>query len=393
MEKNIRQLDPSGLEWLTKYCDSQDRGFIVIPAFVSKVQELGLETPAEEMLRKFAQQALTNGVNVQQDLRKFATGPNPDKLDKQQFKLALKKMGLGLSEEQIELLFRADGPDLLLSIPEFCKRVLEAKNAKAPSIAKAGQKPGDKAAHTGLGAVGGQSSYEAEKKFARTIEALKQEIEDKNKTIKTQADGIKEANARLQRKESENNDLQAKLINRNDKPPQQIKDKSEQEFSVEENMKLKDQIFHLQNVNSELTKSVQVKLKIELAQLMQEKEKAEEKLKLARTQLRQKQDEIDRLINYRPTDDVATREASEYSKQKQIDMLTDELATFEKDNRDMQEKMFRTEERLLDLKFEKETFDLQYARLQKRITDLENYKLQASQLSAVLKQQYEEELE
>jgi hypothetical protein len=33
---------------------------------------------------------------------------------------------------------------------------------------------------------------------------------------------------------------------------------------------------------------------------------------------------------------------------------------------------------LLDLKFEKETFDLQYARLQKRITDLENYKLQSS---------------
>jgi len=35
------------------------------------------------MLRKFAQQALSNGINVQQDLRKFATGPNPDKLDKQ----------------------------------------------------------------------------------------------------------------------------------------------------------------------------------------------------------------------------------------------------------------------------------------------------------------------
>jgi len=44
----------------------------------------------------------------------------------------------------------------------------------------------------------------------------------------------------------------------------------------------------------------------------------------------------------------------------------------------MQERLFRTEERLLDLKFEKETFDLQYARLQKRITDLENYKLHAS---------------
>lgn len=54
----------------------------------------------------------------------------------------------------------------------------------------------------------------------------------------------------------------------------------------------------------------------------------------------------------------------------------------------MTDKLFKTEERLLDLKFEKETFDLQYARLQKRITDLENYKLQSSQMSAVLKQQH-----
>lgn len=44
------------------------------------------------------------------------------------------------------------------------------------------------------------------------------------------------------------------------------------------------------------------------------------------------------------------------------------------------------------MKFEKETFDLQYARLQKRITDLEQYKLQSSQISAVQKNAREEEL-
>ena len=236
-------------------------------------------------------------------------------------------------------------------------------------------------------------SGEMDKKFQRTIEALKQEIGDRNTDISRLTTELQGVNDRLTREKKITADLQEKLINRNDKPPQQTKDQSEKEFSLEENMKLKDQIFHLQNVNSELTRSVQVKLKIELAQLMQEKEKGEDKLKIARTQLRQKQDEIDRLINYRPTDDVATREASQYSKQKQIDMLTEELSTYEKDNREMQEKLFRTEERLLDLKFEKETFDLQYARLQKRITDLENYKLHASQLSAVLKQQYEEELD
>jgi len=51
----------------------------------------------------------------------------------------------------------------------------------------------------------------------------------------------------------------------------------------------------------------------------------------------------------------------------------------------MQEQLFKAEEKLLDLRYQKETFDLQYARLQKRITDLEQYKLASAQYSAVLK--------
>jgi hypothetical protein len=58
----------------------------------------------------------------------------------------------------------------------------------------------------------------------------------------------------------------------------------------------------------------------------------------------------------------------------------------------LQEKLFKAEERLLDLKFEKETFDLQYARLQKRITDLEQYKLQSNQISAVMRNQFDAEI-
>lgn len=58
----------------------------------------------------------------------------------------------------------------------------------------------------------------------------------------------------------------------------------------------------------------------------------------------------------------------------------------------LQEKLFKAEERLLDLKFEKETFDLQYARLQKRITDLEQYKLQSNQISAVMRNQCDAEI-
>jgi hypothetical protein len=52
---------------------------------------------------------------------------------------------------------------------------------------------------------------------------------------------------------------------------------------------------------------------------------------------------------------------------------------------ELQEQMFKAEEKILDLRFEKETFDLQFARLQKRNTDLEQYKLASAKYSSVLK--------
>ena len=72
--------------------------------------------------------------------------------------------------------------------------------------------------------------------------------------------------------------------------------------------------------------------------------------------------------------------------------LEKDLADQEIKSQMLQDQLFQAEEKNLDLKFEKETFDLQYARLQKRITDLEQYKLQSSQISANLKNQREEEL-
>jgi predicted nucleic acid-binding Zn-ribbon protein len=51
----------------------------------------------------------------------------------------------------------------------------------------------------------------------------------------------------------------------------------------------------------------------------------------------------------------------------------------------VQDYLFKAEEKLLDLKFEKETHDLQYSRLQKRIQELEQYKNSSSKVSANIK--------
>lgn len=50
---------------------------------------------------------------------------------------------------------------------------------------------------------------------------------------------------------------------------------------------------------------------------------------------------------------------------------------------ELQDQLFKAQEQLLELKFEKETSDLQFARLQKRIQDLDQYRLSTAKISAI----------
>ena len=122
-----------------------------------------------------------------------------------------------------------------------------------------------------------------------------------------------------------------------------------------------------------------------------EKEQLETKLRVSQEKLRAKTSEFNALIG-KPMDELVRREEGEEAKQKLIDQLRQENEEQDNQKSRLNEELFKAQERILDLKFEKETFDLCYARLQKRISDLEHYKLQSSQLSAVLKNEHEVEI-
>jgi len=53
-DRRIPELAPSEVELLMSYSDKKSRGFIVIPSFVAKLQELAKETDTEVILRRFA---------------------------------------------------------------------------------------------------------------------------------------------------------------------------------------------------------------------------------------------------------------------------------------------------------------------------------------------------
>lgn len=97
-------LQPSELNLLVTYCDRQERGFLVISAFVAKVAELAEETAVEAALRKFAGSASRMGVNLRSELTSYET-QHSGKLDRAAFKKALKQMAFGLSDAEIEVLF------------------------------------------------------------------------------------------------------------------------------------------------------------------------------------------------------------------------------------------------------------------------------------------------
>ena len=161
--------------------------------------------------------------------------------------------------------------------------------------------------------------------------------------------------------------------------------------SIDEIQKLKDEIFHLQSVNTALQKTMQVGLKAELGRVLTEKDAIEDRLKNTIEKLHNKTHEVQMLIG-QPMDEIGKRETLEESRQKKIEDLESDLADQESRAAILQEQLFKAEEKNLDLKFESETFDLQYARLQKRITDLEQFKLQSASISANQKTAREEEL-
>lgn len=119
---------------------------------------------------------------------------------------------------------------------------------------------------------------------------------------------------------------------------------------------------------------------------MRENERLTERNKTLQDDVRRLNEQIGRILN-RPEamGDVEKREELEFHRERRIQELEREIQAREARELEMNDQIFKQEERLLDLKFQKETFDLQYARLQKRITDLEHYKLASSKYSSVLK--------
>lgn len=147
---------------------------------------------------------------------------------------------------------------------------------------------------------------------------------------------------------------------------------------------------HQMQTNKEVKKTM-ILLKHEIGELTHDKEKLQDKLKEAVDENSQMYHQIQAMTGKKDMDEVDLGEEVELTRQMKIDHLNKQLDRQEEENAEMQEQLFKTQEELLELKFEKENFELMEARLQKRIQVLEQYKLTTAQLSAEFQKKVEAE--
>ena len=98
--------------------------------------------------------------------------------------------------------------------------------------------------------------YELERKYKKSIQALTQEIEERNQEIKNARDAVQNEKGKVSRLEEEKRKLETRLVDRNAKPPAEMHKESAGQGQADEIQRLKEEIFHTQQVNQALQKTI-----------------------------------------------------------------------------------------------------------------------------------------
>lgn len=398
LDSKVPDLAPEELNNLLKSQDKGQKGYIAASKFIDNIYELASESESDGVLRRIANSVAHQGANLKEHLREFDS-QDTGTLEKAQLKKGLRQCSIAVSDSELDILFkdmgrkmkpRTDGLDgdgmgslkkrkdqsaqqrrsqpatkELIDIGKFVASInLIGKSKPLPGYVLQGPKGGQKqGARQGQAASGNMmAGFEAEKKYKKNLEALKHEIEEKNREIEAFQKEVADCRRALSKLDQEKKQLEATLINKQQKPPKETSNESLAVSQAQELMQVKDQLFYQQEENTKLKKMMQVTLKAEISKLTVEKDQLDEKYKDKIDENQKLQNQIQRLFA-RPMDNIEKREELELQKQLKINDLDDEVQVLTKEKEDLQEELFKAHETNLSLKFEKETYDLQYARL------------------------------
>jgi chromosome segregation ATPase len=122
------------------------------------------------------------------------------------------------------------------------------------------------------------AAFDAEKKYKKNLEALKNEIEEKNREAQGLRTEVKICHDRYNRLDQERKNLEAKLVDKHTKPPRETSNEALAFGQAQELKQLKEQLNYAQDENTKLNKTIDVQLKSEINRLSQEKDDLQEKI-------------------------------------------------------------------------------------------------------------------
>ena len=125
-------------------------------------------------------------------------------------------------------------------------------------------------------------AFEAEKKYKKNLEALKNEIEERNREIQGLKGDLKDSHDRYNRLENDRKNLETRLVQKSSKPPRETQNEALAFSQGQEIKQLKDQLQYQQDENIKLRKTILVELKAEINRVSVEKEQLEEYDRLMR---------------------------------------------------------------------------------------------------------------
>ena len=166
---------------------------------------------------------------------------------------------MGMTDKEVEDLYKYGQQEQTaktqkghLDIQSFCKMVeTAAKQKPLPPTIKHEEKDTLSRIGKGVNAKNQKTTtdYELERKYKKNIAALTQEIEERNQEIKNVRDAVQNEKVKVSRLEEDKRKLETRLVDRNAKPPAEMQKESQNQGKVDEIQRLKEEIFHTQQVN------------------------------------------------------------------------------------------------------------------------------------------------
>ena len=101
------------------------------------------------------------------------------------------------------------------SLPSYLTAAASRPGTKAQTLGGARAGADDRGA-------GGFENWEMEKKYKKNLEALKQEIEERNNEILIANKKVQDMNNRVVKLEAEKMNLETRLVDKNAKPPREM---------------------------------------------------------------------------------------------------------------------------------------------------------------------------